>query len=153
MSFPGPPYISLWSYSEFSTIRSELTMTLASENYHFLSVILVFHGSSTGKESTCNAGDPGLFPASGRSAGEGISYPLLYSWAFLVVQMVKNLVIMWDLVMTPGLGSYTLRKEYLSTPVFWLGEFHRQIFQEPFCWWICGCNNLPLDLTTQQVKD
>ena len=28
---------------------------------------------------------------SGRSAGEGIGYPLLYSWVSLVVQMVKNL--------------------------------------------------------------
>jgi len=35
-----------------------------------------FPGSSTGKESTCNAEDPGLIPGSGRSAGEGIGYPL-----------------------------------------------------------------------------
>ena len=34
---------------------------------------------SGGKESACNAGDPGLLPGSGRSAGEGISYPLQYS--------------------------------------------------------------------------
>ena len=31
------------------------------------------------KESTCNTGDPGLFPGSGRSSGEGIGYPLQYS--------------------------------------------------------------------------
>ena len=47
--------------------------------------------SSVGKESPCNAGDPGLIPGSGRSAGEGIGYPLQYSWASLVVQLVKNL--------------------------------------------------------------
>ena len=41
-------------------------------------------GSSAGKESACNAGDPGLIPGSGRSAGEGIGYPLQYSWASLV---------------------------------------------------------------------
>ena len=35
-----------------------------------------FPDSSVGKESTCNAGDPGLVPGSGRSAGEGIGYPL-----------------------------------------------------------------------------
>ena len=35
-----------------------------------------FPESSAGKESTCNAGDPGLIPASGRSAGGGIGYPL-----------------------------------------------------------------------------
>ena len=43
-----------------------------------------------GKESACNAGDPGLIPGWGRSAGEGIGYPLQYSWASLVVQLVKN---------------------------------------------------------------
>ena len=48
-------------------------------------------GSSVGKESSCNAGDPSLIPGSGRSAGEGIGYPLQYSWAFLVAQLVKNL--------------------------------------------------------------
>ena len=36
-------------------------------------------GISVGKESACNAGDSGLIPGSGRSAGEGISYPLQYS--------------------------------------------------------------------------
>ena len=35
--------------------------------------------SSVGKESACKAGDPGLIPGSGRSAGEGIGYPLQYS--------------------------------------------------------------------------
>ena len=38
-----------------------------------------FPGSSAGKESACNAGDPGLTPGSGRSPGEGISYSLQYS--------------------------------------------------------------------------
>ena len=44
-------------------------------------------GSSAGKESACNAGDPGSVLQSGRSAGEGISYPLQYSWASLVAQL------------------------------------------------------------------
>ena len=43
-----------------------------------------------GKESTCNAGDPGLIPGSTRSAGEGTGYPLRCSWASLVAQLVKN---------------------------------------------------------------
>ena len=47
--------------------------------------------SSVGKESACNAGDPGLIPGSGRSPGEVIGYPLQYSWASLVDQLVKNL--------------------------------------------------------------
>ena len=49
-----------------------------------------FPDSSIGKESTSSAGDPGSVPGLGRSAGEGISYPLQYSWAFLVAQLVKN---------------------------------------------------------------
>ena len=50
-----------------------------------------FPGSSAGKESTCNAGDPCSIPGSGRSPGEEIDYPFEYSWASLVAQMVKNL--------------------------------------------------------------
>ena len=49
-----------------------------------------FPDSSFGKESTCNAGDPCLILGSGRSTGEGIGYPLQYSWASLVAQLVKN---------------------------------------------------------------
>ena len=49
-----------------------------------------FHDSSVGKESVCNAGDPGTIPGSERSGGEGIGYPLQYSWASLVAQLVKN---------------------------------------------------------------
>ena len=45
---------------------------------------------SAGKESTCNAGDPGSIPGSGRSSGESKGYPLQYSWASLVAQLVKN---------------------------------------------------------------
>ena len=54
-----------------------------------------FPHSSVGKESTCNAGDPGLRPGLGRSTGEGIGYLLQYSWASLVAQLVKNLPAMW----------------------------------------------------------
>ena len=51
---------------------------------------LDFPHSSVGKESACNAGDPGSVPGLGRSAGEGIGYTLQYSWASLVAQLVKN---------------------------------------------------------------
>jgi len=49
-----------------------------------------FPHSSVGKESACNAGDPGSIPGSGRSPVEGIGYPLQYSWALLVAPLVKN---------------------------------------------------------------
>ena len=55
-------------------------------------VIESFHLFSV--QSTCNAGDPGSVPGSGRSAGEGIGYPLEYSWAYLVAQLIKNLPVM-----------------------------------------------------------
>ena len=42
------------------------------------------------KKSACNAGDSGLIPGSGGFSGEGIGYPLQYSWASLVAQLIKN---------------------------------------------------------------
>ena len=56
-----------------------------------LHMVTGFSGSSAGKESTCNAGDPCLIPGLGRSAEEGIDYPLQCPWASLVDQMVKYL--------------------------------------------------------------
>ena len=49
-----------------------------------------FPDSSVGKESACNAGDPGSVPGLGRFARDGIDYPLQYSWASLVAQLIKN---------------------------------------------------------------
>ena len=46
--------------------------------------------SSVGKETACIAGDLGLIPGLGRFAGEGIGYPLQYSWVSLVAWLVKN---------------------------------------------------------------
>ena len=51
---------------------------------------LGFPDSSGGKEPACKAGDSSLIPGSGRSDQEGIGYPLQYSSASLVVQLVKN---------------------------------------------------------------
>ena len=55
-----------------------------------------FPDSSLGTDFACNAGDPGSILGSGRSAGEGIGYPVQYSWASLVAQMVKNPLIMQE---------------------------------------------------------
>ena len=49
-----------------------------------------FPDSIVGKEPACNAGDPDSILALGRLVGEGIGYPLQYSWASLVAQLVKN---------------------------------------------------------------
>ena len=48
-------------------------------------------GSSAGKESARNAEDPSWIPGLGRSPGEGIGYPLQYSWASQMAQAIKNL--------------------------------------------------------------
>ena len=70
------------------------------ETFFFHSAILVlygvFPGSSGGKEYACSVGDPGSIPGSGISSGEGIGYPLQYSWAFLVAQSVKNPPAVWE---------------------------------------------------------
>ena len=55
-----------------------------------------FPCTSVGKESTCNSGNPSSIPGSGRSSREGIGYPLQYSWASLVAQLVKNPPAMWE---------------------------------------------------------
>ena len=59
-------------------------------NKIFLRIGKSFPNSSVCKESTCNAGDPSSISGSGRSPREGIGYPLQYSWAFLVAQLVKS---------------------------------------------------------------
>ena len=66
-------------------------------NYNgIVSMLLGFPGGSAGEESACNAGDPGSIPGSGSSPEQTISYPLQYSWASLVAQMVKNLLAMQE---------------------------------------------------------
>ena len=80
--------------------------------------------SSVGKESACNSGDPGLIPGSGRSAREGIGYPLQYSWASLVAQLLKESACnVGDLGSIPGLekspgegNSYPLQYSGLENP-------------------------------------
>ena len=62
----------------------------------YFCIILGFPDNSVGKESACNPGDPSLIPGSRRSAGEGIGYPLQYSWASLVAQLVKNPPAVWE---------------------------------------------------------
>ena len=47
--------------------------------FSFFVSSLMSPDSSVGKESTCNAGDPGSIPGPGRSSGEGEGYPLQYS--------------------------------------------------------------------------
>ena len=52
---------------------------------------------SAGEEPTCNAEDLSSIPGLGMSPGGGIGYPLQYSWASPVAQMVKNLPAMREI--------------------------------------------------------
>ena len=83
-----------------------------------------FPGSSAGKESACSARDSSSIPGSGRSAEEGISCPLQFSWALLVAQLVKNLPAMWKAWINPWAGKIPWRRKQLPTPVSWPGEFY-----------------------------
>ena len=90
----------------------------------FFHLILGFLHSSVGKESTCRAGDPGLIPGSGRSAGEGIGSPLQYSWTSLVAQLVKNLAAMWETLVQFLGWEDPLERGKATHSIFWPGEFH-----------------------------
>ena len=70
-----------------------------------------------GKESACNAGDPGSILGWGSSTGEGIGYPLEYSWASLVVQLVKYLPAMQE-TWVQSLGWEDPLEKVTATPVF-----------------------------------
>ena len=73
-------------------------MNVTSPLSFFVPILLLvgFLHSSVGKESACNAGDPGSIPGSGRPTGEEKGYPLQYSWASLVAQLVKNPPAGWE---------------------------------------------------------
>ena len=86
---------------------------------------LGFPGSSAGKESTCNAGKPGSIPGLGRSSGEGIGYPLQYSWASLDGSDSKESACnAGDLGSIPD-RKIPWRRAWQPTPVFLPGEFPR----------------------------
>ena len=74
--------------------------------------------SSVGQESASNAGNPSLIPGLAGSAGEGIGYPLQYSWASVVAQLVKNPPASGRLGFDPWVGKIPWRRERLPTPVF-----------------------------------
>ena len=79
----------------------------------------IFLGSSVGKESTWNTGDPGSTPGSGRSTAERISHPFQYSWATPVARLIKNL---------PAMGeTWVLLPQSLSRgSSYWQGCSHEK---------------------------
>ena len=86
------------------------------------SSLISFPESSVGKKSTCNAGDPGSIPGLERSAGEGIGYPLQYSSASIVAQLVKNLPVVRDTGVQSLGWEDPLEKGKATHPVFSPGQ-------------------------------
>ena len=80
-------------------------------------ISMIHHCSADGYKVFLNSS---LIPGLGRSAREGIDYPLQYSWASLVAQLVKNPPALQE----TWFGKISWRRERLPTPVFWCGEFH-----------------------------
>ena len=60
-----------------------------------------------------------MIPGSGRSPGEGLDYPLQYSHASLVAQLVKNPPTMWEIWVIPGLGPLEKGKATHSSILAW----------------------------------
>ena len=101
---------------------------------------LTFSGSLAGKETTYNAGDPSLILGLGRSPGEGMSYPLQYSWASLVAQLVKNLPAMRET------WAWSLGWE---DPLEKGKAIHSSIMAWRIPWTVWGCKDLD---TTEQLS-
>ena len=79
------------------------------------------------KNLPAKAGGPGSIPGWGRSAGEGIGYPLQYSWASLVAQLIagkESTCNAGDLGLIPGLGRSPGEEKGYPLQEFWFGEFH-----------------------------
>ena len=94
-----------------------------------------FPASSAGKESNCNAGDPGSTPVLGRSSGEGIGYPLQYSWASLVAQLVKN---------PPAMRKTWVRSLGWEDPLEKGKATHSSILAWRIPWTVWGCKEASL---------
>ena len=90
----------------------------------FIEMQFTFPDSLVGKESACNAGDPGSIPGSGRVHGEGLGYPLHCFWTPLETQLVKNPPAKWETWVQFWIGKIPWRMERLPIIVFWSGEFH-----------------------------
>ena len=83
------PLLCAWYFSNIHKAPTESFITVTYNTYQG------FPDSSVDKVS-CNAGYPSSIPGLGRSDAEGIGYPLQYSWASLVAQLIKNPPAMWE---------------------------------------------------------
>ena len=94
-------FMKCHAYREITLLaRGATTLHIIPPNLPVLKVVVLpitvsffttpFPHRSMGKNPPAIQGDSSLIPGLGRSAGEGRGYPLQYSWASLVAQLVKN---------------------------------------------------------------
>ena len=144
-------FIFLWNQRDFKTnltgllwIRASLVAQLvknppAMQETWVWSLVWEdqgFPGGLAGKASTCNEGDLGSTPGSGRSPGEENGTPLQYSclenpmdggaWEAAVHGVVKSRTWLSEFNSLHFTFGKIWRRERLPTPVFWPGEFHGQ---------------------------
>ena len=122
MTTGKPKALAIWT---FVGIVMSLLFNMLSR------LVTGFSDSSVGKESPCKAGDPSSIPGWGRSTGEGIGYPLQYSWASLVAQLVNNLPARWETwgrspgwedPLEKGMATYS---SILAWRISWMEEIGR----------------------------
>ena len=120
---PGAPSESHWAtVIRWCCLRSNKWNRMAQKKYLTFWKVLSSWKASLIAQLVRNPGDPSSIPGSGRSAGEGIGYPLKYSGASLVAQLVKNPV---QETWVWSLGWEVPLEKGKATSVFWPGEFHR----------------------------
>ena len=111
------------------------TSLALSPDLHLVFLLYGPTGGSMVKYPPANAGDSrdvGSVPGLGRSTGEGIAYPIQYSWASHMAQQVKNPPAMQETwVQTLGWED-PQRREWLPTPIFLPREFHGQRILESY---------------------
>ena len=132
----------MWTLSKYLKICFKCTTLKCFYNLNSNKCILFILGgfpdSSVGKESTCNTGDFSSIPGLGRSPGGRIGYPLQYSWASLVAQLVKNPPAMWETWIQSLGWEDPLEKEMAThSLVFLPGEFHGQRSLVGYSPWVC----------------
>ena len=118
----------------FHLISAPTPSKIGTETYDFPGLLW----QPDGKESACNAGDPGSIRGSGRSTGQGIGYPLQYLGASLMAQLVKNLPVMQETLVRSLSWEDPWRGERLPTPVLWPGEWFMTYQAWVRCSVLCG---------------
>ena len=85
----------IWKTEKGEKLGFVLSKCEQYKHFHIQPSRMHCRASLIAKESTCNAGDPSSIPGSGRSAWEGIGYPLQCSWASFMAQLVKKLYLFY----------------------------------------------------------